>query len=113
MDLANLGPVDRKTGDVKQYNRPEQTKTAAHTLALCRQGNIWLSGSPSGEIWSFSIRDKAFKTHQYPVPKTIPKGVLQEWEEIAGEQPRSPQASTYDVAVDNEGMIWFSQIQIG
>ena len=111
-DPAKLGSVDPKTGEVKQYNWPEQEKTAAHTLALDHKGNIWLSGSPSGEIWSFSIKDKEFKTHQYPVPKTIPKGVLQEWEEISGEQ-HSPQASTYDVAVDNEGMIWFSQIQIG
>jgi len=112
-DPAKLASVDPKTGAVKQYDWPEKTKTPAHTLTIDRAGNIWFSGSPSGEIWTFDTETKQFKTYKNPPPQTVPKGSAQDWEEVGGEPSRPPRAATYDVAVDNDGMIWFSEISIG
>ena len=112
-DPAKLGSVNPKTGEVQQYYWPEKAKIAAHTIALDQRGNIWLSGSPSGEIWAFNIRTKEFKVFKYPVPQTIPMGTLQEWSAIPGEPDQSANGDIYDVALDNEGMVWCSQINIG
>ena len=112
-DPAKLASVDAKTGEVKQYYWPEKQKTAAHTLTIDHQGNIWFSGSPSGEIWAFDTETKRFKTYKNPPPQTIPKGSRQDWEQVPGEPKNPPEAATYDVAVDNEGMVWFSEIDIG
>jgi len=112
-DPAKLASVDAKTGEVKQYNWPEKQKTAAHTLTMDHVGNIWFSGSPSGEIWAFDTETKAFKTYKNPPPQTVPKGSRQDWEQIPGGSKNPPEAETYDVAIDNEGMVWVSEIQIG
>jgi virginiamycin B lyase len=112
-DPAKLASVDPKTGEVKQYYWPEKQKISAHTLTIDHVGNIWFSGSPSGEIWAFDTETKKFKTYRNPPPQTVPKGSAQDWEQIPGEPSRPPQARTYDVAEDNEGMVWFSEIAIG
>jgi len=112
-DPAKLASVDAKTGEVKQYYWPEKQKVPAHTLTIDHVGNIWFSGSPSGEIWAFDTETKEFKTYKNPPPKTIPKGSAKDWEQIPGEIPGPPHAATYDVAVDNEGIVWFSEIAIG
>ena len=112
-DPAKLAWVDPKTGTVKQYNWPEKTKVPGHTLTLDRVGNVWFSGSPSGEVWMFDTSTKEFKTYKNPPPQTVPKGTAQDWQEMGGEPPAPPRASTYDVTVDNEGMIWFSEVSIG
>jgi virginiamycin B lyase len=112
-DPAKLASVDGKTGEVKQFYWPEKQKTAAHTLTIDRRGNIWFSGSPAGEIWAFDTETKRFKMYKNPPPQTIPMGSRQDWEQIPGEPKNPPEAATYDVAVDNEDMVWFSEIEIG
>lgn len=112
-DPAKLASVDPKTGEVKQYNWPEKQKIPAHTLTIDHVGNIWFSGSPTGEIWAFDTETKQFKTYKNPPPQTVAKGSAQDWEQMGGEPSHPPQATTYDVAVDNEGMVWFSEISIG
>ena len=110
-DPAKLASVDPETGEVKQYNWPEK-KAAAHTLTLDRSGNVWFSGGTSGDLWSFDVKKQQFSSHAYPVPAAYPKNTMQDWEEIPGES-HPAQGRSYDVTVDNEGMVWFSEIALG
>jgi virginiamycin B lyase len=110
-DPAKLASVDPETGEVKQYYWPEK-KAAAHTLTLDHSGNVWFSGGTSGDLWSFDVKKQQFSSHAYPVPAAYPKGTMQDWGEIPGES-HPAQGRSYDVAVDNEGMIWFSEIAVG
>ena len=112
-DPAKLAWVDPRTGAVKQYNWPEKTKTPAHTLTLDQKGNVWFSGSPSGEIWMFDTTTKEFKTYKNPPPPAVPEGTWQDWVQKGGEPAEPPRATTYDTAVDNEGIIWFSEVSLG
>jgi virginiamycin B lyase len=110
-DPAKLASVDPETGEVKQYNWPEK-KAAAHTLTLDHSGNVWFSGGTSGDLWSFDVKKQQFSSHAYSVPAAYPKNTMQDWGEIPGES-HPPQGRSYDVTVDNEGMIWFSEIALG
>jgi streptogramin lyase len=112
-DPAKLASVNPRTGEVKEYNWPEKAKIPGHTLAIDRAGMIWLTGSPSGELWAFNTETKQFKAYQNPPPQTVPKGSVQDWQQSNGEPPRPPDATTYDAAVDNEGMVWFSEVAVG
>jgi len=112
-DPAKLASVNPKTGEVKEYNWPEKAKIPGHTLAIDRAGIIWLTGSPSGEIWAFNPETKQFKAYNNPAPQTVPKGSVQDWQQSNGEAPSSPDGTTYDAAVDNEGMVWFSEVALG
>ena len=111
-DPAKLASVDPETGEVKQYYWPEKKGPAAHTLTLDHSGNVWFSGGNSGDLWSFDVKKQQFSSHPYPVPAAYPKGTMQDWGEIPGEA-HSAQGRSYDVAVDNEGMVWFSEIALG
>ena len=111
-DAAKLASVDPETGEVKQYNWPEKKVPPAHTLTLDHSGNIWFSGGTSGDLWSFDVKKQQFSSHSYAVPAAYPKGTMQDWGEIHGES-HPPQGRSYDVAVDNEGMVWFSEIALG
>ncbi len=110
-DPAKLASVDPETGQVKQYYWPEK-KAAAHTLTLDHSGNVWFSGGTSGDLWSFDVKTQQFSSHPYKVPATCPKDTMQEWGEVPGES-HAPQGRSYDVTVDNEGMVWFSEIALG
>jgi streptogramin lyase len=110
-DPAKLASVDPETGEVKQYYWPEK-KAAAHTLTLDHSGNVWFSGGTSGDLWSFDVKKQQFASHPYPVPAAYPKNTMQDWGEIPGES-HPPQGRSYDVTVDNEGMVWFSEIALG
>jgi streptogramin lyase len=110
-DPVKLASVDPETGEVKQYYWPEK-KAAAHTLTLDHSGNVWFSGGTSGDLWSFDVKKLQFSSHAYPVPATYPKNTMQDWGEIPGES-HPAQGRSYDVAVDNEGMVWFSEIALG
>jgi virginiamycin B lyase len=110
-DPAKLASVDPETGEVKQYYWPEK-KAAAHTLTLDHSGNVWFSGGTSGDLWSFDVKKQQFASHSYPVPAAYPKNTMQDWGEIPGES-HPPQGRSYDVTVDNEGMVWFSEIALG
>jgi virginiamycin B lyase len=110
-DPAKLASVDPETGEVKQYYWPEK-KAAAHTLTLDHSGNVWFSGGTSGDLWSFDVKKQQFSSHAYPVPAAYPKGTMQDWGEIPGES-HPAQGRSYDVTVDNEGMVWFSEIALG
>jgi len=110
-DPAKLASVDPETGEVKQYYWPEK-KAAAHTLTLDHSGNVWFSGGTSGDLWSFDVKKQQFSSHAYAVPAAYPKGTMQDWGEIAGES-HPAQGRSYDVTVDNEGMVWFSEIALG
>jgi streptogramin lyase len=110
-DPAKLASVDPETGEVKQYYWPEKKAFAAHTLTLDRSGNVWFSGGTSGELWSFDIKKQLFSSHSYTVPAIYPKGTMQDWGEIPGES-HPAQGRSYDVTVDNEGMVWFSEIAV-
>jgi virginiamycin B lyase len=112
-DPAKLASVNPETGEVTQYYWPEKAKTPAHTLTIDHKGNIWFSGSPSGEIWTFDVSKKEFKAYTYPAPTVIPKGSRQDLEHIPGDAEQAPIATTYDAVEDHEGMIWFSQVAIG
>ena len=110
-DPAKLASVDPETGEVKQYYWPEK-KAAAHTLTLDHSGNVWFSGGTSGDLWSFDVKKQQFSSHAYTVPAAYPKGTMQDWGEIPGES-HPAQGRSYDVTVDNEGMVWFSEIALG
>ena len=110
-DPAKLASVDPETGEVKQYYWPEK-KAAAHTLTLDHSGNVWFSGGTSGDLWSFDVKKQQFASHPYPVPAAYPKNTMQDWGENPGES-HTPQGRSYDVTVDNEGMVWFSEIALG
>jgi len=110
-DPAKLASVDPETGEVKQYYWPEK-KAAAHTLTLDHSGNVWFSGGTSGDLWSFDVKKQQFASHAYQVPAAYPKGTMQDWGEIPGES-HPAQGRSYDVAVDKEGMVWFSEIALG
>ncbi len=109
-DAAKLASVDPETGEVKQYYWPEK-KAPAHTLTLDHQGNVWFSGGTSGDLWSFDVKTQKFASHSYAVPAAYPKGTMQDWGELPGES-HPAQGRSYDVAVDNEGMVWFSEIAV-
>src|SRR5579862_6213040 len=111
-DPAKLASVDPETGEVKQYYWPEKKGPAAHTLTLDHSGNVWFSGGTSGDLWSFDVKKQQFSSHAYAVPAAYPKGTMQDWGEIPGES-HPAQGRSYDVAVDNEGMVWFSEIAVG
>ena len=111
-DPAKLASVDPETGEVKQYYWPEKKAFAAHTLTLDHSGNVWFSGGTSGDLWSFDVKKQQFASHAYAVPSAYPKGTMQDWGEIPGES-HPAQGRSYDVAVDNEGMVWFSEIAVG
>jgi virginiamycin B lyase len=111
-DAAKLASVDPETGEVKQYYWPEKKTPPAHTLTLDHSGNVWFSGGTSGDLWSFDVKKQQFASHSYPVPAAYPKGTMQDWGEIPGES-HPAQGRSYDVAVDNEGMVWFSEIAVG
>jgi streptogramin lyase len=111
-DAAKLASVDPETGEVKQYYWPEKKTPPAHTLTLDHSGNVWFSGGTSGDLWSFDVKKQQFASHAYPVPAAYPKGTMQDWGEIPGES-HPAQGRSYDVAVDNEGMVWFSEIAVG
>ena len=111
-DPAKLASVDPETGEVKQYYWPEKKIPPAHTLTLDHSGNVWFSGGTSGDLWSFDVKKQQFSSHPYPVPAAYPKGTMQDWGEISGET-HPAQGRSYDVAVDNEGMVWFSEIAVG
>lgn len=111
-DPAKLASVDPETGEVKEYYWPEKKGPAAHTLTLDHSGNIWFSGGTSGDLWSFDVKKQQFSSHAYSVPAAYPKGTMQDWGEIPGES-HPAQGRSYDVAVDNEGMVWFSEIAVG
>jgi len=108
-----LASVDPETGKVRQYNWPEMKIGGAHTITMDKSGVIWFSGGSPGNLWSFDPKTQSFATHTYPVPPTYPKGSAQEWDAIPGEKPAAPAASSYDVSVDNEGNVWFSQVAMG
>jgi streptogramin lyase len=112
-DPAKLASVNPITGEVKQYNWPEKAAIPAHTLTIDRAGMIWITGSPTGEIWAFDTETKRFKTYKNFVPPSVPKGSLQDWQQSTGEARTPPNGKTYDVAVDNEGMVWFSLDAVG
>jgi streptogramin lyase len=111
-DAAKLASVDPETGEVKQYYWPEKKTPPAHTLTLDHSGNVWFSGGTSGDLWSFDVKKQQFASHTYPVPMAYPKGTMQDWGEIPGES-HPAQGRSYDVTVDNEGMVWFSEIAVG
>lgn len=111
-DPAKLASVDPETGEVKQYYWPEKKGPAAHTLTLDHSGNVWFSGGTSGDLWSFDVKKQQFSSHAYAVPAAYPKGTMQDWGEIPGES-HPAQGRSYDVTVDNEGMVWFSEIAVG
>lgn len=111
-DPAKLASVDPETGEVKEYYWPEKKGPAAHTLTLDHSGNVWFSGGTSGDLWSFDVKKQQFASHAYPVPAAYPKGTMQDWGEVPGES-HPAQGRSYDVAVDNEGMVWFSEIAVG
>jgi virginiamycin B lyase len=111
-DPAKVASVDPETGEVKQYYWPEKKTPSAHTLTLDRAENVWFSGGTSGDLWSFDIKKQQFSSHAYPVPAAYPKGTMQDWGEIPGES-HPAQGRSYDVTVDNEGMVWFSEIAVG
>jgi streptogramin lyase len=112
-DPAKLASVNPKTGEVKEYNWPEKAAIPGHTLTIDRAGIVWLTGSPTGEIWAFNTETKQFKAYNVPAPKTVPKGSVQDWQQSNGEAPTPPDGTTYDAAVDNEGMVWFSEVAVG
>jgi streptogramin lyase len=111
-DPAKLASVDPETGEVKQYYWPDKKGPPAHTLTLDHAGNVWFSGGTSGDLWSFDVKKQQFSSHSYAVPVAYPKGTMQDWGEIPGES-HPAQGRSYDVTVDNEGMVWFSEIAVG
>ncbi len=58
------------------------------------------------------MKKQQFSSHPYPVPAAYPKGTMQDWGEIPGES-HPAQGRSYDVTVDKEGMVWFSEIALG
>jgi streptogramin lyase len=120
-DPAKLAYVDPETGEVKQYYW-QGKKSRAHTLVLDKAGNIWFSDFYSGELWSFDVKAQQYTAHKYNVPPNAPAGTLVDWGKIPGAQVRATTAASavdlegaggggsYDVAVDNEGMVWFSEL---
>jgi streptogramin lyase len=112
-DPAKLASVDPETGKVTQYNWPEKAEVAAHTIAMDpKEEHIWFSGGPSGELWVFDVKTSKFRSYKIPVSPTPPAGSVTEWDQIEGQIP-SANGSAYDVVVDNEGMVWFSQLSLG
>jgi virginiamycin B lyase len=58
------------------------------------------------------VKKLQFISHSYAVPAAYPKGTMQDWGEIPGES-HPAQGRSYDVTVDKEGMVWFSEIALG
>ena len=111
---SKLASCDPKTGEVKLYDWPEETKYQAHTIQFDKKGNIWFSGGPSGELWTFDVETKKFKMYKNPYPDaTYPKGSRMEWEETPGQPKLAPFNAPYDVTADNDGNIWFAMISLG
>ncbi len=108
-----LASVDPETGKVTQYNWPEMKIGGSHTLTIDHAGKmVWISGGSSGDLWSFDIAKQQFASHRYPVPAAAANGTAQLWNDVPGTKPLPLQATSYDVAVDSQGMVWFSQVAL-
>jgi virginiamycin B lyase len=113
-NISKLASCNPKTGEVKLYDWPEEMNYQAHTIQFDHKGNIWFSGSPAGELWTFDVETKKFKAYKSPYPDpTYPKGSRMDWEATPGQPKLAPRNVPYDVTADNDGNIWFSMIALG
>ena len=99
-----LGLIQRQ-GEVNSITGRRSEKIPAHTLSIDHVGmsRFRKSHRESGP----STPKRNIKTYKNPPPQTVAKGSAQDWEQMGGGHSHPPQATTYDVAVDNEAMISF------
>jgi streptogramin lyase len=105
-----LARVNPDTGKVTYYKSQDPgLDDGTHTLAVDPQGNVWSSGN---EPAVFDIEKEQFRVYRLPVPKTYPEESVGAWLSVPGE-PVSPNAETYDVAVDSKGTVWLTSLNQG
>jgi streptogramin lyase len=109
---SKMASVDPDTGKLTEYKWPEKQGNP-HTLALDKEGNIWMSGGASGEIWSFDLKTQEFGTHKFTVPANYPDDSIANWMKVAGDPPPPVRAVSYDIRVDSKGKLWFTVNNMG
>ena len=107
-----MASVDPATGKLTEYTWPEKQGNP-HTLALDKEGNLWMSGGASGEIWSFDLKTQEFGTHKFTVPAAYPEDSIANWMKVAGDPPPPVRAVSYDIRVDSKGKLWFTVNSMG
>jgi len=116
---AKLASVDPATGKVTEYKWPEKTcprlpcRSGPHTIALSREGNLWLSGGKSGEVWSFDVKTEQFAAHKFTLPQEYPKDSIALWTMGSGESMPPIDANSYDIKEDSKGKLWFTIFRMG
>ncbi len=111
---SKLASVDPATGKVTEYKWPEKTcpvqpcRSGPHTIALSRDGNLWLSGGSSGEVWSFDVETEKFGAHKFTIPQDFPQDAMARWTKAPGESMGPVREPSYDIKEDSKGKLWFT-----
>jgi virginiamycin B lyase len=109
---SKLASVDPATGKVTEYKWPEK-KGNPHTLDLSKEGNLWMSGGASGEIWSFDVKTEQFGAKKFAVPPNWPEESVEMWQKAPGEPLPPVRAASYDIREDSKGTLWFTLYNMG
>lgn len=111
---SKLASVDPATGKVTEYKWPEKTcprlpcRSGPHTIALSKEGNLWLSGGSSGEVWSFDVETEKFAAHKFTLPPDYPEDSMARWTSAPGELMGPVREATYDIKEDSKRKVWFT-----
>jgi streptogramin lyase len=110
---AKLASVDSKTGEVKEYKWPERDGRAHTVIVDPKTGNLWFSGGGLDELWSFDVKKEQFKGYKYGLPSSWPKDSEPVYKQVSGQELERVQGYSYDVGVDSNGLVWFSEFALG
>ena len=110
---AKLASVDAKTGEVKEYKWPERDGRAHTVIVDPKTGNLWFSGGGTDELWSFDVKKEQFKGYKYGLPSSWPKDSEPVYKQVSGQHLEPVTGYSYDVGVDSNGLVWFSEFALG
>jgi virginiamycin B lyase len=116
---SKLASVDPATGKLTEYKWAEKTcpvlpcRSGPHTIALSKEGNLWLSGGSSGEVWSFDVETNKFAAHKFTLPTDYPEQSMARWGNTPGQPMPAVSQTSYDIKEDSNGKLWFTLYDMG
>ncbi|MHB8566410.1 MAG: Vgb family protein [Nitrososphaerales archaeon] len=91
---ASLGELNPKNGTIHTYQLPETKNSTINSWGIAvddSSGTVWFTDEISNAVWSFNASSDAFSKYQLP----------------------NPQSSPYQIALDQSGNVWFTEIDGG